>query len=564
MMHKRCLMLLFVVGLAACTSPPPSVTPTPTVAPMVATARSTVTPMVTTVKPTVAPEAAPPTESIPAPYLGETPPGAEPVLFRSGAVSTGAIELSLALHPNLQELYFTRLESGKATLMVSRQTGAGWTTPEPAAFSGEYDDVNPFISADGQTLLFSSRRPLAGGATSDGSYRLWFMERTGDDWSVPTRLVLPLESVGDEASPTLTRDGVLYYVADYPTLGGMGLYRAAFANGAYQMPEKQEVLVNSDAIVEVEPFIAPDESFILFYSAGRPDNLTPNGKTGDLYVVFRDSAGQWGAPQNLGQPINSTAEESTPTLSPDGRYLFFASNRGVGKRFPDLYWVETAFLPTLSMDAASRALSVPPGDPPVLDGQLTPGEWDGALRQEFTDGGELWLLRSGDYLYLAVRVNFAAPQDVVSAVCLARGDQVFILHSSASLGTAIFQRDAAQWEATQTFAWALGEPPTDPTAAEQQRQTFLAESRWLATLGTATTTGAVEYQIAIPDEPFSLALAYLLPPRAAKLEAAWWPVDLADDCRKISLLQGDAGQEQSAPLRLKFAPETWATIQLGE
>jgi len=520
--------------------------------------------MATTVKPTVAPEAAAPTAPIPTTYLGETPPGAEPALFRADTVSAEAIELSLALHPNLQELYFTRLESGKATLMVSRQTGAGWTTPEPAPFSGEYDDVNPFISADGQKLLFSSRRPLAGEATSDGPYRLWFMERAGDDWSPPTRLVLPLESAGDESSPTLTRDGALYYVADYPTLGGLGLYRAAFANGAYQMPEKQDALVNSDAIVDVEPFVSPDERFILFYSAGRPDNLTPNGKTGDLYVAFRDSAGQWGAPQNLGQPINSTAEESTPTLSPDGRYLFFASNRGAGKRFPDLYWVETAFLPTLSMDAASRALSIPPGDPPALDGRLAPGEWDGALRQEFTDGGELWLLRSDDYLYLAVRGNFDAPQDVVSAVCLARGDQVFILHSSASLGTAIFQRDAAQWEATQTFDWALNELPTDPTAAEQQRQTFLAENRWLATLGTATTTGAVEYQIAIPDEPFSLALAYLLPPRAAKLKAAWWPADLADDCRKTSLLQGDAGQGQSAPLRLKFAPETWATIQLGE
>jgi hypothetical protein len=58
-------------------------------------------------------------------YLGETPPGSEPVLFRAGTVSTGAVELSLAVHPNLQEIYFTRLESGRATILVSRQGDNG-------------------------------------------------------------------------------------------------------------------------------------------------------------------------------------------------------------------------------------------------------------------------------------------------------------------------------------------------------------------------------------------------------------------------------------------------------
>lgn len=210
------------------------------------------------------------------------------------------------------------------------------------------------------------------------------------------------------------------------------------------------------------------------------------------------------------------------------------------------------------------AFSAPLGNPPVLDGQISPSEWNGALRQEFTNGGELLLMHNDGYLYVAVRTNFTTPADVVSAVCLAHGDQVSILHSSASLGKAIFQRDGAQWQATQTFDWALSEPPEDSAEAERQRQTYLAENRWLATLGTATMTGEVEYQIAVPEEPFSLAMAYLLPPRASRLEAAWWPASLADDCRKISLLQGDSGQGKSTPLRLKFAPETWATVDLSE
>lgn len=341
----KCLIVLLIAGLVSCQASQATVVPSP----------ASHTPMPPAVTPTTAPQATPMAAPKPATYLGETPPGTEPLLFRPGSVSSEAIDLSLAVHPDGQELYFTRLESGKATILVSRQAGEGWTAPEPASFSGEYNDVNPFIRADGLELYFSSNRPDAGDTTLSERYCIWFVERTGDGWSDPTRLVLPLESAGDEVNPTLTRDGTLYYVADYPALGGEGLYRAQFMDGAYQTPERLDWFVNDGQVVDVEPFVSPDERFVLLYSAGRSDNLTPDGKLGDIYVSFRDDQGQWSAPQNVGQPVNSTAEESTPTLSPDGQYLFWASNRGTGKRFPDIYWIEAAFLQTLDPDATSQA-----------------------------------------------------------------------------------------------------------------------------------------------------------------------------------------------------------------
>ncbi len=331
------LIVLLVVSLSACKTPQVTVTPSP--------AGHTPTP-------SAVPQATPTAELLPGTYLGEAPPGAEPLLFRPGSVSGDAIELSLVIHPNLQEIYFVRLESGRATILFSQQTDEGWTTPRPSSFSGEYDDVNPFIRADGQRLYFSSKRPADGSVTPREHFHIWFVERASDSWNAPVELELPLESAGGESSPTLTREGTLYYVADYPALGGVGLYRAMLADGTYQMPEKVDLLANTDQIVEVEPCISPDERFVLFYSAGRPDNLTPNGKLGDIYISFRDDQGHWSAPQNVGQPVNSTAEESTPTLSPDGKYLFWASNRGSGKRFPDIYWIEAAFLQTLNSNAS--------------------------------------------------------------------------------------------------------------------------------------------------------------------------------------------------------------------
>ena len=269
--------------------------------------------------------------------LDDPLPGDLPAVFRPGGVSSEAVELSLVVHPNLQEIYFTRLQNGEAVIYTSRLTAAGWTQPEPAPFSGQYNELAPFITAGGDTLYFCSQRPAAGSTTPSQNYHIWVAARLDEGWAEPSELHLPLESASGELHPSLTRDGTLYYQADYPDLGGEGFYRARQVDGAFQTPEK----VNLKLELAVEPYISPDETFLLFYAAGTQDNLAPAGNTGDLYAAFRVADGTWSEPLNLGEPVNSTAEESTPTLSPDGQYLFFASNRP-GGRFPDLYWIETS------------------------------------------------------------------------------------------------------------------------------------------------------------------------------------------------------------------------------
>jgi hypothetical protein len=53
--------------------------------------------------------------------------------------------------------------------------------------------------------------------------------------------------------------------------------------------------------------------------------LRPGGHGwGDIYVSHRGADGGWGEPVNIGQPVNTTADEFHPTLSRDGRTLYFA------------------------------------------------------------------------------------------------------------------------------------------------------------------------------------------------------------------------------------------------
>ncbi len=60
----------------------------------------------------------------------------------------------------------------------------------------------------------------------------------------------------------------------------------------------------------------------------------------DLYVCFSAGGGEWSDPLNLGPAINTEGYDAIPTLSPDGRRLFF-------HRDGDIYWVDAAVLDKL-------------------------------------------------------------------------------------------------------------------------------------------------------------------------------------------------------------------------
>jgi hypothetical protein len=276
---------------------------------------------------------------------------------------------------------------------------------------------------------------------------------------------------------------------------------------------------------------------------------------------------------NIQQLTDDNASDGSPTWSPDGTRIAFVSDRDGNN---EIYVMEADgsnqtrltntstrdFLPTwkpemtLSVSSGGLLLTVPHGNPPALDGILSPGEWDNALRQEFTDNGDLFLMQNSGYLYLGVHENF--DDLTVTSVCLEHEGEISIFHSSGSLGTAVFAPGENGWQLTQPFAWGLYGVTSNTAAAERQRQAYLEANGWLSNLGSMTGTEEIEYQIAIPGGSFRMAVAYLRPPNFSQV--AWWPAGLAGDCRRIELLQGNVGENLATPLLLQFAPQTWATF----
>jgi hypothetical protein len=262
-------------------------------------------------------------------FLGEKPPGDDPVIFAPGVVSTEKVELNAAFSPDGREFYFTRRGAGrKLAIMVARLSDGGWSPPEVAPFSGVYSDADPFITGDGRIMFFISKRPAEGyGPPND----IWMTERAGDGWAEPRNPGFPLNTPADIAFPSMSGDGLLYYAAEY--YGGAGrrdIYASSFKDGEFEGPPR---LIGGDVSGEndeADPLIAPDGSWLVFVSAGRPGGFG----AADLYVVFRNGDGSWSKARNLGGKVNTKAYEYSPAISPDGRYFFFT-------RDGDIYWVDS-------------------------------------------------------------------------------------------------------------------------------------------------------------------------------------------------------------------------------
>jgi Tol biopolymer transport system component len=266
--------------------------------------------------------------------------GPLPELFGEGVISTPDDELGITFTRDGNTAYFTKRTpttntAPRLVICVSQRAGGRWSEPRVAPFSGTFNDFGPTISPDGARMFFSSDRPVPGRASAAGvppDVDLWVMERTatGTGWSEPRNLGAPLNSpAAAEQYASVAADGTLYFSSN--RAGGKGsfdLYRSRLVAGRYGEPENLGEL--NSAAYEGQPCIAPDQSFIVFTAIGRDDALHGEGvqyPRGDLYLSVRGASGAWSAPRNLGVPINSPAAESNPSLSPDGKWLFFTSER---------------------------------------------------------------------------------------------------------------------------------------------------------------------------------------------------------------------------------------------
>ncbi|HVA50524.1 MAG TPA: hypothetical protein VNH11_29535 [Pirellulales bacterium] len=142
--------------------------------------------------------------------------------------------------------------------------------------------------------------------------------------------LLPPRSPPDEVShPSLADDGATLYLTVRRAEGDADIYRSHWQNGRWQP---------AAAVTELNtPW---DENGVAVSADGKQLYLASNrrgGKGGfDIYVSQRRASG-WGVPKNLGDAVNTPANEYDPALAADGRQLYFASDRGTQTATTDLF-----------------------------------------------------------------------------------------------------------------------------------------------------------------------------------------------------------------------------------
>lgn len=244
------------------------------------------------------------------PYFGLVPTDS-PQMLAPGIVSTVLTEYNGTFSPDGKEFFYTSEAAGKGNIVYTK-LGADniWTPPEIASFSGKYSEYDPLFSPDGSQLYFSSERPLA--QSDQRNTNIWFLNRTESGWSEPNPLAL--SGMGDYYS-SLTQNGDIYF-----NIWNTGkILKASKTDSNYVSQELPEV-INSRSDVG-DPFISPNEGYLIF-RAYYDEGL---GR-GDLYISF-NIEGTWTAPENLGEPINSSGHEICPYVTTDGKMFIFASDR---------------------------------------------------------------------------------------------------------------------------------------------------------------------------------------------------------------------------------------------
>jgi hypothetical protein len=137
----------------------------------------------------------PPLAAEDAPY--DSPkPLSHATLFVPGVISTGDYESHVTLTPDGREIYFLKMAPNfsRLSIFVSRYQNGGWSQPEVAPFSGQYQDADPYITADGKHFYFVSDRAAKPGGERQSHHDIWVMDKTEAGWSAPRHLPAPVNS----------------------------------------------------------------------------------------------------------------------------------------------------------------------------------------------------------------------------------------------------------------------------------------------------------------------------------------------------------------------------------
>lgn len=190
-----------------------------------------------------------------------------------------------------------------------------------------YPDYAPLISADGNMMIFTSQRPISekdiirGKSGTENVYNTYYDDKNGK-WLVTFMLgpTINLPDI-DNSAVALSNDGqrMLLYRGGNDLNANGDILESVLSGEEWSDPLRLPEPINSD-VNETSSSISPDGRTIYFVS----DRNWGFGLK-DIWYCTQDETGTWGEAVNMGKIINSAEDEEGVFIHPNGKALFFSS-----------------------------------------------------------------------------------------------------------------------------------------------------------------------------------------------------------------------------------------------
>lgn len=230
---------------------------------------------------------------------------------------------------------------GQEDFYLSTWDGETWQEAQPLKYINTGGNEGaPAISPDGQNMIFTAC-DLYGSYGPEregfGSCDLFFSYKLGNRWARARNMGPNINTAHWESQPSISADGkTLFFVRGNrnPQKRNSDIYMSVLTDGEWGPPVRLNSTINTSENEE-SVLIHPDGKTLYFSSAGHP------GMGGlDIYMSTRLGENEWSEPINLGYPINTSADENSLLVSPQGDVAYFSSDRLGGEGMLDLYSFE--------------------------------------------------------------------------------------------------------------------------------------------------------------------------------------------------------------------------------
>ncbi len=222
---------------------------------------------------------------------------------------------------------------------------------DPVVLSGvssKHNESLPFITLDGSRCYYLREMPARKDRTvfytSDVEKKVWklfYSEWKDSAFSAGREMPAPFNQGDAEGGVTATADGHTLFFSRITNAGGYAncdLYHAEWEEeiGKWTV-EKMGSGINGDKTWESQPSVSADGQWLYFASNRK------GGQGGtDLWRCHRLKNGDWSRPENLGSRVNTPGNEKAPFLHADGHTLYFVSDGWQGFGGYDVYFIDLA------------------------------------------------------------------------------------------------------------------------------------------------------------------------------------------------------------------------------